>query len=180
MTWPEIPENLNELSAADLRKLANEIHQARVAQLARTDLSAADLDEIATYAAKRADIRALAETKERQARLAAEAAEETEDDVETEDTTASTTEDETTTEDDERELALVGAKAGQASTTFGSTAPVKPVKPGKPLSADQLVRGESGPGGKTGDAFASWAEVAQAAVAKAQSIRGNTPERLAC
>ena len=178
MTWPEIPENLNELSAADLRKLANEIHQVRVSQLARTDLSAADLDEIATYAAKRADIRALAETKERQARLAAEAAEETEDDVETEDTTASTTEDETTTEDaEDKELALAGAKGGKAATTFGSTAPVKPVKPGKPLSADQLVRGESGPGGKTGDAFASWAEVAQAAVAKAQSIRGNTPER---
>lgn len=178
MKWPEIPENLNELSAAELRSLASEIHKVRTAELARTDLTAADLDEIASYAAKRGEIRTLAATKDRQAALAAEAAAEDDDEAEEKPSTEASTETEVdeTVETEEKELALAGSK--KISTQMGSSAPAKPAAPEKPgLSASQLVRQEAGDGHRAGDAFASWAELAKAAVDKAQAIRGNTPER---
>lgn len=183
--WPQIPEDLNTLSAAALRELAVAIHAAVGQQLARTDLAEADLDQVAEYQAKRTSIMALAKTKARQEQLAADqaAADEAEAAAEAEEAAAESAETEAADEatedaaDEAKELATATVGAKKVATTFGSQAPkqARPDKKGR-LTPEYLIAKDGLEGKNAGEGFASWAELAAAAVKRSQSIRTNTVE----
>lgn len=181
--WPQIPEDLNILSAIALRELAAAIHGVVGEQLARTDLAESDLDEVAAFQASRRKIVALAATKDRQAALAAEQAAddeaETAPPVVTEAAETTDEADEADAADEAKELATAGAK--KVSTTFGSNAAreAKPASKGGKITPEYLLAKDGVAGKAAGDGFSSWAELAQAAVARSQSIRANTTENFA-
>lgn len=200
--FPEIPENLAVLSAADLRALAAEIHTAVQSALAE----AKDLDEVKqarAFIAKHREITELAREKEAAAREAAEMSDGTDEGDDTSGDASDGTDDsdddydsasdDTEDEDDDNEEhqdssgdddsndhqgeASVGKK--KVRTNFGvSGADDSGGDEGSGrLSPGKLKARSSVAGVQPGNAFEGWGQLAEALIEQADSIRPNSSER---
>jgi len=172
MSWPQVPETLNTLSASDLRALGRDIKAAALATLAKTDLTADERAEVAQFLATRDEAIALAADKDADA--ARRAALET-DDADAEPKVA---EAEEATEDDAEEeepVAVEAATKQKVKTSFGQPAAVVKSTALAPISHLKAVDGVGGK--RAGESFDSWRELGLAAAEKSSSIRGNTSER---
>ena len=169
--WPQVPDNVNSLSAGELRTLARDIKTAALAALRRSDLSAEERAEVADFLAKRDDIISLAADKDADAqRLAALESDDADAEPEVEEEVAA---EETVEDEPSTEAAIVP----KVKTTFGH--PATQVVPAKqaptPIAMLKAVDGVSGK--RAGDNFQNWKELGLAAAEKGSSIRGNTSEK---
>lgn len=170
--WPQVPDNVNSLSAGDLRTLARDIKTAALAALRKSDLSAEERAEVADFLAKRDEYISLAADKDADAqRLASLEA----DDADAE----PVVEEEAAAEEPavEEEPSTEAAVTPKVKTTFGH--PATQVVPAKqaatPIAMLKAVDGVSGK--RAGDSFQNWKELGLAAAEKGSSIRGNTSEK---
>lgn len=171
---PQIPDNLSALSAADLRALAREIKAYALARLSDASLGTEDRADVAALLGTRDEAIALAGSKdEDSARLAALAADDSDEDPEVEDDADDAADDD---EDVSVEVDTEAASAPKVKTSFGqSVAPV--AKTPAKLSSSHLTAVDGVQGKRAGDQFESWKELGLAAAAKSASIRGNSSEK---
>lgn len=173
--WPQIPADIKTLSAADARALANDIRRI-AAETLRGGVSAEERETVTEYLAHRDALLAHAKDQE----LAAELAE-------TDDAPVVEPEAETETEaaEAEAEPETEAAEGTRLPTSFGAptvpavTAPATQADP-RPVvrTAPEYLRAVSGVTGKNpGDAFQSWAEVAEAAAKRGASLNPASSER---
>lgn len=183
--WPQIPEDLTSLSAADLKALAAEIRKAALAVAADSASTPEAKREAAAYALKARELSDLGKTKlatekddaDAAAVLAALAAEEDEVDepvappVETPAPTPAPAPAPAADEDDDD----LAAKGKTVRTTFGPTdAPSVPAAPKRAATLDYL-KAVPGVGGKSsGEGFESWRELATTILAEVDSTRGSS------
>jgi hypothetical protein len=198
MTFPEIPENLDALSAAELRALAADIRKAGLAAVSDPNVDQETLDLCEQAKEMRDTILALAVRKERGAALGDVFGDESEDEPgppsdvikspdPNEDGTYPTDDDDDD-EDAEDAEGEAGAEAapvegeetqashrGKVRTATGSGAKRQQVA--RPR-LDQLVAVEgAGRGLHGGDTFESWLQLAECVLEKANSIDPGSPQK---
>lgn len=176
--WPQIPEDLTSLSAADLKALAAEIRKAALAVHADAAATPEAKREASLFLAKRDEIKAAipaalaAEKADADAAAALAAlADEGEDEPEaTPPAPAPATEPD---DDGEAEGDLAAKGTKPVRTTFGPTdAPPAPV-PSKRRSTLDYLKAVPGIGGKSsGDGYESWRELAETILNEVDSTRG--------
>lgn len=181
--WPQIPEDLNSLSAAQLNDLAKAIRSA--ISEAGKQLTAETAADINTWSAKRLEIVALAKARAAQELADSEAADEAAaEQAAADQAAAAAAADEAAAaaaaeaaEAEAKELAAVGAAGKVVRTTFGpSSTPVVPPASDKSI-LPYLTAKDGVEGKKAGDTFDTWGDLATAMIKRADSIRGNTVEK---
>ena len=190
--FPEIPENLEALSAAELRALAAEIRKAGLAAASDPNVSEETLAEVEEFKTERDEILALAVKKERAAALADTFGDESEDEpgppsdvIKTPDPNEDGTfpdadEDDEDGEGEEGEPPAdpeetQASHQGKVRTATGSGA--KRERVARPR-LDQLVAVEgAGHGLHGGDRFESWTQLAECVLDKANSIDPGSPQK---
>jgi hypothetical protein len=184
--FPKIPENLEALSAAELRSLAREIHAAaKPAFEAAKALEDADerktaFADVRTHMAKRDELRALADEKDEDAKLEAAVVEEV-DEVTDEVTPEDPDDDDDGDDPDDAAdggtevLATAGAPARRVRRSAGA-APVL-ANPGGGPRVNQLLALDGVAGKPAGEAFADWGEVVAALADRAERISDSSNER---
>jgi regulator of RNase E activity RraB len=186
--FPEIPESFDGMSAADLKAL----HVAyKAATLAFTGTAGYDVSEARKHLAETNRLKAAADAALAAEEVDAQAkalADEKDDEVEVADDTpdvqivepdSDDEEDDESDDDDDEEPEVKAAAPAKRKVrrTVGGAASDDAPKPGAP--APSMVLAASGVDGKTpGEAFGSWAEVAQAMATKAEFVNPNAAERV--
>jgi len=172
--WPQVPENVKSLTATALRDLARQIKAHALTVLANPELSSEDRTTVAEKLAERETYIALAADKDADA--AAKAALEADDsDIEPE---VAEVEVEAEIEVAEVEEVLVEAAAiVKVPTTFGQVSKPSTAEKSPKLTVDYLTAVSGVAGKEAGEGFASWKELAAAAVTKSQTLRANSSER---
>lgn len=171
--FPQIPENLQALSAAELDQLSEDIRKAALGVFQSAESTEEARAEARTFTARREEIKALSAQKKVDAALA-----------------DSLADDEPKIEEPKPELVPAGAPATEASAdepqgdpapiatpgTFGMPSAPATEAPAVPSLLAQVVRYD-GPGVKDGDGYESWQELAESLYERAQNIRPNTSEK---
>ena len=197
--FPEIPENLEALTAAELRALAADIRKAGLSVVSNPDVSAEALAEAEDYKTTREEILALAVDKERQAALAELFGDESEDEgpepgppsdvIKSPDPNEDGTYPDGDDDDDDdgeggeavpTEAPPEGEETqashrGNLRTATGSGAKRQQVARAR---LDQLVAVEgAGHGLHGGDRFESWTQLAECVLDKANNIDPGSPQK---
>jgi len=177
--WPQIPVDVNSLSAAALRSLGREIKAVALAKLADTALSVEDGAEVASFLAKRDEFIALAKAKDASAAQAAALSADDSDDepevVEVVEVEAAVEVVEVVEVDAEPEL--VAKTPAKVRTSFGQTGGTAVAVLEPPKIMDLLKATDNVPGRKAGEGFESWGELATALVRRSEDIRSNSSEK---
>lgn len=180
--WPEIPKNLQALSATDLRSLARQIREAAIGVLSSAESTAEDKATAREYLAKRTEILAVASDLQLAEELQS-------DDTDAEPTPAPAPEPAPTEEpapdggeggDDEPEGGddELQTKAPAVPRKFGARSQPSSDPAPKAVSLLEQVQAVDGVTGKAaGDGFESWTELAAAVLKRADNVRSNTSEK---
>ena len=171
--FPQIPENLQALSAAELDQLSEDIRKAALGVFQSAESPEEARAEARAFTARREEIKALSAQKKVDAAL------------------AETLAGDEPQPEPQPELVPAGAPATEAAAgdepqpdpapiatpgTFGMPSTPTSDIPATPSLLAQVVRYD-GPGVKDGDGFDSWQELAESLYDRAQNIRANTSEK---
>lgn len=171
--FPQIPENLQALSAAELDQLSEDIRKAALGVFQSAESTEEARAEARAFTARREEIKALSAQKKVDAAL------------------AETLAGDEPQPEPQPELVPAGAPATEAAAgdepqpdpapiatpgTFGMPSTPTSDIPATPSLLAQVVRYD-GPGVKDGDGFDSWQELAESLYDRAQNIRANTSEK---
>lgn len=162
--WPQIPENVGTLSAAELRELAVAIRTAALSALRDPEVTAETRTEVADFLAKRDEFIALADQKDADAATAAALQAEADAEV------AAETEVEEATETAETEASTTSSQ--ELATTTGVETEI--TKPAKLSTLAQLQAAAGLPGIAQGGNFESWAQLAEAVMDTAKTMTTGT------
>lgn len=184
--WPKIPENLQALSAADLRALSRQIREKAMSVLSGADSTADEKAEAREFLARRTGLIELANAKAADEAAVAALQADTSD-VEPEAPAADPAGDDAPADEladdpadetaDDGELQDKGGKVPAKPRKFGVTS-TPSTEAQKPRSLLEQIQATDGVQGHApGQAFESWTDLAAAVLARAENIRSNSAEK---
>lgn len=186
MLFPAKPDDLNALSATELRAFARTIKGIAKSQLESGTLTDEARTEVNEYLGLRKQAMELATQKEADAETAkALAADDSDDEPEGDNDDAGDGDEggdggDDAANGDGKQLAAVGAKAPKIRTSMGQGQPAAPPAPdgtNKRITPEFLTAGEGVPGHNQGDKFKNWTDLATAMQEKSWQIGVNTEQK---
>lgn len=180
MLWPQVPEDITTLSAAEARALSREIKTSLTAALLDPKLSAEDREQVPVFTKHRTDLIEFAKGRDASDKAAKALESDTSDDEPEADPPAPEPDADTEAADgggdggstDEPETDPAASGGGTALATKPKTFGQAAVKTeAKRLTIDNLVASDGVDGMNAGDAFESWTHLAASIERRANSIR---------